>query len=62
MFGYIRKDEAHLLASQAYQNGLLTGYEFGKIAGQAEALNMGYIMDGTRVQKEIDEILRAKEQ
>lgn len=58
MFGFISKDKALEWASKAYQEGLKAGFEFGKITSKADALGMGYILKGTRMEQEIDQILK----
>ena len=41
-----------------YDLGLEKGYGLGKIAGSAEAKNMGYIVGG--IAKDVEEILKSK--
>lgn len=57
---FISKNKQAQRESKAYQDGVTYGYEMGKIAGKAEAMGMGYILKGTRVQQELDEILKDK--
>ena len=48
------------MVRQAYQAGITTGCQLGFLMGKSEVTQQGFILGGSRVEREIDEILKNK--